>query len=301
MFFGTTAVALTQKGLEKGLFELFWSNLSNHWVFVLVVSMIAILSLAALLLKGKLSIKLPGGAGVDIGSSSSNSSDIQKKDTKKDDKQFKNPVVPHANCPYAVDFKHVVTKTTYVVSKISEIRYKGCLSEQMGYVEEQFINIRTMYQKAYLEKLKEKTNGNENSDKYLFEDYRYYQAIIKLMIHDMEAVIRASFSNNHLTTYSPEEYRRYIDLKLGVVKGLEIDFIDSMYIGDWVITREEIFDIHKSQRDELQKIITDVYMRAQKIAHNKKEEIEGLEQELQDFLNYTVAGKINFDKAPALR
>jgi hypothetical protein len=279
-------------GSDKGTFNIGqWisSSLSNPFVFLAIIIIFAILFITTLLLKGKLSIKLPGGTGFDIGS---------------DNKKEKNTINPHSKCPYSIDFRHAFTKTTYVVSKISEIRYRGCLQEQMNYTEEQFVCIKTMYQRSYLERLKLnlKENGEVNTeDKYLYEDYRYYQAIIKLMIHDMESVVRASFSNNHLITYEPEDYQKYIDLKFNVIKALEIDFIDTMYIGDWVVSRDEIFEIHKNNREELQKIIEDVYTRARKIAFNKKKEIEKLEEELQEYMNSTVGNDIKIEKTTVAR
>lgn len=272
------------------------SNLSNNWLSITIIILIALLSLVVLLFKGKMCIKLPGGASVDIGGSTDDKKPINKKQ--------KNNVNPHSECPYAIDFKHVFTKTTYIVSKISEIKYRGCLQEQMSYTEEQFVNIKTMYQKSYLEKLNSnlKEKGEVNTEyKYLYQDYRYYQAIIKLMIHDMESVVRASFSNNHLITYEPEDYQRYIDLKFNVIKALEIDFIDTMYIGEWIVSRDEIFEIHRINRKELQSIIEDVYTRARKIAFSKKNEIEKLEEEAEDFMNYTVGNNIKIEKTTVAR
>jgi hypothetical protein len=276
----TLAIA-SQVGLQKSIIQVIIAALANNWIFITVVLIIAILFIVALLSKGKLLIKLPGGTSVDIGSAPDNSS------------KNKPIVSEHSECAYVVDFKHVVSKTTYIVSKISEITYKGCLSEQTNYLREQLVNIRTMYQKSYLDKLKDKIKENDKEDKYLFEDYRYYQAIIKLMLHDIEAVIRSSFDNNHLISYKPDEYQKYIDLKFNVIKGLEADFIDSMYIGNWVVTRDEVFEIHRSKKDELQRIISDVYMRAQKISYDKKNEIDRLQEELQEFVDVTTSRHTN--------
>ncbi|MCK9440283.1 MAG: hypothetical protein M0Q13_02525 [Methanothrix sp.] len=276
--------AETKVATQFNISQWFSTAVSNHWVLLAIILIVSILFITTFLLKGKISIKLPGGTGFDIDSSG---------------KINKIPENPHAKCPYAIDFRHAFTKTTYVVSKISEIKYKGRLEEQMNYIGEQFVNIRTLYQKVYLEKLKSKLKDKNEiytEDKYLYQDYRYYQAIIKLMIHDMESVIRASFINNHLLSYELDDYQRYIDLKFNVIKALEIDFIDTMYIGEWVITRDEIFEIHKNNRDELQKIIIDVYMRARKIAFNKNEEIKQLENEIQEYMNSTVGNNIKIEK-----
>lgn len=265
------------------------SLFSNPWIFLSVVTIISVIFIVTLVLKGKISVKLPGGSGFDIDSNFKNNKPTDN---------------PHSKCPYSIDFRHAFTKTTYVVSRISEIRYRECLEEQMKYIEEQFVNIRTMYQRAYLDKLKEKLKEKDEiktEDKYLYEDYRYYQAIIKLMIHDMESVIRSSFTNNHLVSYEQEEYQRYIDLKFNVIKALEIDFIDTMYVGEWVVTRDEIFNIHKDNRDELQKVITDVYIRARKIAFNKKNEIKKLEDEIQEYMDSTVGNSVKIEKTPVAK
>lgn len=267
----------------------FLSLLSNPWIFLVVIIIFSIIFIVTLTLKGKISVKLPGGSGFDIDSNSKNSKPVDN---------------PHSKCPYSIDFRHAFTKITYVVSRISQIKYRECLEEQMKYTEEQFVNIRTMYQRAYLDKLKDnlkKKDEIKTEDKYLYEDYRYYQSVIKLLIHDIESVIRSSFANNHLVSYEQEEYQRYIDLKFNVIKALEIDFIDSMYVGDWVVTRDEIFDIHKDNRDELQKVITDVYIRARKIAFNKKNEIKKLEDELQEYMDSTVGNNVVIEKMPVAK
>jgi hypothetical protein len=282
-------------------------HLGNTWVFLIVIFLMLILFVAVLLFKGKLKLKLPGGAEIDI--SGGNDKSDKKPDNKKPQVDHQPQPPPtvllgsqsvHANCPHVVDFKHVVTKTTYVVSKISEIEYKGCLSEQMGHVEEQFINIRTVFQKLYLEKLREKLEEKgeaiKKEEEYLYEDYKFYQALVKLMLHDMEAIIRASFANNHLTDYDMESYQKYIDLKFNVIKGLESDFLDTMYIGDWVISRKDVFDLHRRSRVEIKEIIQNIYLNAQKIAIAKAKEIDELQDELQEFLDETVSGSIRVER-----
>lgn len=296
---------------SKPLSEIIGGHISNIWIFLFILIAIVALAFFTLIFKGKLSLKLPGGTGLDLGSEPTkvvkDDKRVEKIEEPKNNIQPKTPantgtfyIAPHNGCRHMVDFKHVVNKTTYVVSKISEIRYVGCLSEQMSYTEEQLIHLKTIYQKTYLDKLREKIrvkNNGDLKDEYCYEDYRYYQAVIKLMIHDMESVIRASFTNNHLTTYSQNDYREYIDLKFNVLKSIESDFIDTMYVGDWILNREEIFELHRENRTQLKQIIEDIYLRAQKISEMKQKQIEQLEQELQDFLNFTVSGDLKIDKA----
>lgn len=298
---------------SKPIYDIIGGHLSNIWVFFFILLAIVLLAFFTLIFKGKLSLKLPGGTGLDLGADPSknikddknieNSKEINlKKNTDSNIVSNKvNPFysAPHNGCPHIVDFKHVVNKTTYVVSKISEIKYIGCISEQMNYTEEQLIYLKTIYQKTYIDKLREKIKLKNNGDvknEYCYEDYRYYQAVIKLMIHDMESVIRASFSNKYLTTYSQSDYKEYIDLKFNVLKSIETDFIDTMYIGDWMLNRDEIFELHRANRIQLKQVIEDIYLRAQKISEMKQKEVEQLEQELQDFLNFTVSGDIKIDK-----
>jgi len=304
---GTT---ITTK-LPIPIVDAFSKNIDNVWVFVFIIIGLVVVFLAVLMFKGNLKLKLPGGTEVDI--SGSDDSKDKKSDQKKDDKSgVKDDVLqppptvllseksPHTFCPHVVDFKHVVTKTTYVISKISEIRYKGCLSEQMGHVEEQFINIRTLYQKLYLEKLREKLKEKgkqiKREEEYLYEDYKFYQTLIKLMLHDMVAVVRASFANNHLADYDSNDYQRYIELKFNVIRGLESDFLDTMYIGDWVVSRKDVFDFHRSARLDVKETIQNIYINAQRIAVAKGKEIEDLQDDLQDFLDETVSGEIKIKR-----
>src|SRR4030042_183395 len=297
---GTTAVAAK---IPQPIVDTLVKHLDNTWIFIFLILLFCAIIIAVLLLKGKLLLKLPWGAEVDI-SGYHNSSKNEKSDK---DANINPPPTelfkiqsPHVNCPHIIDFKHVVTKTTYVVSKISEIKYRGCLSEQMGHVDEQFINIRTIYQRLYLEKLREKLEEKgeklKKEEEYLYEDYKFYQTLIKLMLHDMIAIIRTSFANNHLADYNAQEYQNYVDLKFNVIKGLESDFFDSMYIGDWIISRKDIFDLHRKARTDVRETISNIYINAQKIAINKAKEIEMLEDDLQNFLDETVSGEIKINR-----
>ena len=112
----------------------------------------------------------------------------------------------------------------------------------------------------------------------------------------MIAIIRASFANNHLSDYNAQEYQNYVDLKFNVIKGLESDFFDSMYIGDWIISRKDIFDLHRKARTDVRETISNIYINAQKIAINKAKEIEMLEDDLQNFLDETVSGEIKINR-----
>jgi len=267
------------------------SNFANHWIFGLIAIGLFVIIILAIIFREKFSLTLPGGIKIGLGGSSNDKNSVKKPDTTASLQKS------HINCPHAVDFKYLMSKTTLIVSKISEIKYKGCLSEQMKYVEEQFVNIRTLYQRLFLEKLREKRTDTDlqKEEDYPSEDYKFYQTIIKLMLHDMEKIIRGTFANNHLAKYSVEDYENYIDLKLNVIKGHETDFLDTMYIGDWVITRPEIFELHRRARVEgnesIQRIIRVIYQKAREIAIIKENEIDGLENELQEFYDDLVGEK----------
>lgn len=298
---GTIAVINDTTALTKPIENVISGYFNNSWVFLFILIVLTVLAFLAIIFKGKFSLKLPGGAGLDVGSDPESGKKVSKENSKNDKSNqpvLTKHIAPHATCKYMVDFKHVVNRTTYTVSRISEIKFKGCLDEQMNYVYEQFINIRTMYQKSYLDTLREKLKdkNEELNDEFCYEDYRYYQAIVKLMLHDMESVIRASFMNNHLTSYSQIDYQGYIELKYNVLKSIESDFIDTMYIGDWVLSREEIFELHRKNRSIFRDLVFDIYLRAQKISEMKQKEIERLEEEHQEFLNITVSGDIKVEK-----
>jgi len=199
-----------------------------------------------------------------------------------------NPV--HVGCPHVNDFILVITETTNVVSEISEIRYKGCMSEQMFRADQHLIRMRTMLQKKYRSLLAKKASEqNEISGDNLVA-YKFYQALTRIMIQDIkDLIIRVALLNNHLAEFKNQEaYDVYIDKQFESLKNVISDTTIDMYMGDWVIKQNSVMEMHESAFLEIKEVTRDIFNDSRDIAIRSQKKIEEMEKRLKDFVTKIV-------------
>ncbi len=179
----------------------------------------------------------------------------------------------------------VITETTNVVSKISEIKYKGCLAEQMHKAEQHLLRFRSIFHTAY----KNAVSEDQKQDKRWIDSQKFYQAIMKIIIEDIkDLVVRESFLNNHLANLSELDYSNYIDNQFTNIKNVIMENIDYMYVGDWVLDSEFVNKLHDKHDSETKEIIRELYIDARMIAIRQSEKITELEDGLKEFIEKIV-------------
>ncbi len=184
----------------------------------------------------------------------------------------------------SLDVGYIVSRVTGTVSKISEIKLREIPSLQMSFVEEKLLTFRKILMRIYAELLISKVGDPKNVT--VNEDYLFQSSLVKLAIHEIQAVIRAALLRNHLDEMTEKEFDRYIEERVSLLMATKGEFFDLMYPSEkMLVSRGEIRERVKSSKKELEGIIRDIFHRALKITIDKNKEIDELNQDLDVFIN----------------
>jgi hypothetical protein len=195
-------------------------------------------------------------------------------------------ISPHMGCPHVNDIILVISETTNAVSDISEIKYKGCISEQLVRADQHLIRMRTILQSKYRSLLSKKSIEQSEISGGNLVAYKYYQALTRIMIQDIkDFTIMVALLNNHLAEFkNRSEYDAYIDRQFESVKDVINDTTIDMYMGDWVINQSAIMDLHYDTFNELKSVVSDLFNDARDIAIRSQDKINSIEKKLKDFV-----------------
>lgn len=262
----------------------------NPIVYAVLFILILIVVIYALSKKRNISISIFGKKILDV-EGKIMEGDSSKKDSSAPEApstQVLSSSPKHMGCERVNDFILVTTETTNVVSEISEIKFKGCISEQMSRAEQHLARIRAVLQNAYREKVSSLNDPTMDT----VGSYKFYQALTHIMAIDVkDQVIRTSFLYNHLAEKKDDvEFNEYINTCFINIKNICNDIVNDMYFGDYALSQDEVLKIHEDDdiEAEIKKIVKDIYMDARDIAIKKKLNIEDLQKKLKIFIEKIV-------------
>ena len=284
--------------VEGSLLDLIPGTLQQPQTYIVLFLVVFILVLIAVIYKRNLTISMFGRNLLDVQSKDSSFKpkeevntleDKSIKDVKNKHTNFQiNPI--HIGCPHVNDFILVITETTNVVSEISEIKFKGCMSEQMSKADQHLIRMRTILQKRYRSLLAKKACEQEEISGDNLVAYKFYQALTRIMLQDIkDLIIRVALLNNHLAEFKNKEaYDAYIDKQFESMKNVISDTTIEMYMGDWIIKQKCVMEMHESVFLEIKKVTEDIFNDARDIAIRSQKKIEEMEKRLKDFVTKIV-------------
>lgn len=286
---------------EASFISLIPASLQQPQTYIVLFLIVFILVLIAVIYKRNLTISMFGRSLLDVQSKDSQTYVSQGKIVKKEEakdititakdpkatKDEKNKKSPHAGCPHVNDFILIISETTNVVSEISEIKYKGCMAEQMFRADQHLIRMRTILQNKYRYLLAKESNELDEITGSNLVAYKFYQALTRIMIQDIkDLIIRVAFLNNHLAEFeSTAVYDDYINRQFESIKNVVNETTVEMYMGDWVIKQKDVLELHSSTFLDIKEIVQDIFKDARVIAIRSQNKILGMEKRLKEFVN----------------
>jgi len=299
---------------NKSFIELVPVTLQQPQTYIFLFFVVFILVLFAIIYKRNLNISMFGRNLLDVQSKCSDVFNVQTKGdgllvrkstvktsgdevptgTKKETKSvksYKRGGSAHAGCPHVNDFMLLITETTNVVSEMSEIKYRGCMSEQIFRAERHLLRIRNLCQSKYRTLLAKTSKEEEQIAGSNLVTYKFYQALTRIMMQDIkDLIIIVALLNNHLSDYENQtSYDVYIEKQFENIKNVISDTTIEMYMGDWVISQSGVMELHESIYPEMKLIVDDIFNDARHIAIRNKKRIESLESKLKTFVT-NIAG-----------
>jgi hypothetical protein len=195
--------------------------------------------------------------------------------------------MPHSSCIHNVDFCHIVTKTSELVTRMCYIDFKECIDRQMTYVDEKMSTVKSLMLNNYSKLLKTKIT---NVQVIAHEDYVTYHRLVESMLHeDIKNVIKQSFANDNFDQLSTSEFEVYINDKFEYIYQVGSEFMDIWYIsGKMNISREELRQSVLLLKTKMFQVCVDVYEKAIKILEEKEERKKELQDELDSFFEKIV-------------
>lgn len=287
---------------EASFLDIIPASLQHPQTYLVLFSVVFILVLVAMMYKRNLTISMFGRNLLDVQLKDSGSFTLSKKRARADNKEvstvedtnsFKkefptgNRVSVHSGCPHVNDFILIITETTNVVSEISEIKYKGCMSEQMFKADQHLIRMRTILQNKYRFLLARKANEQDQISGDNLVAYKFYQALTRIMLQDIkDLIIRAALLNNHLADFKSQgQYNDYIEKQFESIKNVINDTTIEMYMGNWEIKQSSVMELHNSTFLEIRSIVEDIFNDARDVAIRSQNKIEEMEKRLKQFVS----------------
>jgi hypothetical protein len=205
---------------------------------------------------------------------------------------------PHTVCPYNIDFFHVITKTTEIVTKICYLEHIIMVERQIDYVEQKIVNIKTLLMQNYASFLNSRT-ADDNVTAH--EDYIVYTRLVDSMLReDIKSFIKRTLINDDLLDMSDTEFRVYVKEKGEYLYQIGSQFMDTWYISNkMLISREELRKSVFLLKDKFNEIISDIFSHAVTILYEVNTEKIDLQKELENFCEKVIGlknDKIQKDK-----
>lgn len=197
---------------------------------------------------------------------------------------------PHAVCPYSIDFFHVITKTTEIVTKICYLEHIIMVERQMDYVEQKIVNIKSLLMQNYANFLNSRT-ADDNVTAH--EDYIVYTRLVDSMLReDIKSFIKRALINDDLLDMSDTEFRVYVKEKSEYLYQIGSQFMDTWYISNkMLISREELRKSVILLKDRLNEIISDIFNHAVTILYEVDQEKTDLQKDLEIFCEKVIGLK----------
>ena len=188
----------------------------------------------------------------------------------------------HTTCPFSIDFFHVITKTTEIVTKICYLENITIVERQMDYVEQKVLAVKSMLMQNYAQLLQEKTKA---ANVTAHDDYLCYNRLVESMLReDIKDFIKRSLINDDVLNFSETEFRVYVREKSEFLFQVGSQFMDVWYISNKMqISREELRVSVVKLKDRFYEIVTDVFSRSISIMNELLLEKDALQEEADSF------------------
>jgi hypothetical protein len=193
-------------------------------------------------------------------------------------------VSPHAKCPYAGDIVELIYRTTEYIESRQE-RKNILLEEQMRFYEETAEEIQGTMKYLFLSILSKKLEGVDSYVQH--PEYTAYTVTLMAIAVEIKSYVRTAFKANHYAELSMEEQIAYIDKKCGVVMQKVTEGLNVYWRGR-LVTRPELYAIHKENMPILEESVNTIFNRAFKLARTTYADLDAMEKDYSAYIKYTL-------------
>jgi len=214
-----------------------------------------------------------------------------KKKTDKSEEDDEKKLPAHATCFHNIDFCHIVSKTTEIVTKLCYIDYIDRVDKQMSYVEEKMSTVKSILLDNYSKLLRIKVKDSTSITAH--EDYITYHRLVESMLReDVKEFIKRSISEESFEDLTDTEFKVFVNEKFEYLFQIASEFMDIWYISSkMLISRDEVKMSVLSLKSKFLDLCFDVYSRAIRWGQEQQKEKDLLRKELDDFYEKIVGTK----------
>jgi hypothetical protein len=190
----------------------------------------------------------------------------------------------------AVDFSHVIEKTTEIVTKICYLENITVVERQMDYVEQKIVAVKSLLMQNYALLLFEKT---KIANITAHEDYITYSRLIESMLReDIKGFIKRSLINEDFLELSETELKYFAKENFEYLYQIGSQFLDTWYISNKMqISREELRVSTVNLKDKLYEILYNVFSRSISQLEELMREKKMMQEELDIFYEKVIGSK----------
>lgn len=250
-----------------------WGRLSI--IFALVASAVLIVVLLVLILRWAFA-----GKKVKLGLGSLGSLDVDRNDMGR----ARGPLI---ELDLVIE---IVSRTVDTASRISHLKTKQILSDQMYYLEDRLVIMQdalmTAFRTRLFSELSKKTAQGTSLTVTSSQEYSFLSTLVHLMAEDIKRNCRGTFIRNNFHRFSERDFAQYLDDKVSFLWIKAVNFLRDMYPSDKMTIPFE--EIEKSVLGDIEEDIRDgllmTFKRAVQIYNERHAEVKGLEIALRDHL-----------------
>jgi hypothetical protein len=193
---------------------------------------------------------------------------------------------PQVNVEIVIE---IVSRTVDVASKISHIKTKQILSDQMYYLEERLVilqsNLLAVYRSA-LQSALLKDASQAPIAVTSTQEYNFFTSLVSLMVEDLKRNCRGTFIRNNFHRFTDKEFDEYVEDKVDFLWVKAVGFLRDMYPSDKMslpfekVENEAFKEVKKTVKEDL----TITFKKAVQIYHERHDEIKTMESALRNRL-----------------
>ena len=188
------------------------------------------------------------------------------------------PYSPHRECNHKNDIVlllNTVNQLQYQKFHLFEI---DLLKEQMKYIEQKLDLIRSTLQRQYIQILQSKQIADLTSN----TNFLNYKNVLGAIQMDMIDHFRHMMRENHLNDMDDDTFLHYCEDKFIFITNEMTDYLNSLYIPNEDVSREELYNWNRKLLPELQMTVNDMLQNSRKISVQYMKKVNDIDKKIEN-------------------
>jgi hypothetical protein len=187
-------------------------------------------------------------------------------------------ITAHQACPHSKDIPLAISAQRVLIEKITELRVKGILAEQMVLVENILDIIISKMRERYLKLLRAAMDTKEGL--IASPEWDCYQKCLYMLRNEMKSMMKRYLKENHLVNKDGAEFESYIEHRTSSLLSGATELLNREYRMDNP-SREQVYDANMELIPDIRMLIGQAIRQFKEIAQERADAITTYEKQIQ--------------------